>query len=247
MAYVKTTWTDAVTPLSAGNFNKLEQGVADAHTTADAALPAASYTAADVLTKIKTVDGSGSGLDADTVKGYTPVNKAGDTITGTQILNNNVQVSGKDTGATARNLVMTATDNTVRIGDAAILSVIQSSATPGVKIGATDYTMWATDKLRNNSGVLEFYDSGTWKAVGGVKNVQRGLATLPADTTTTLNVTISAVNLSKSFVTISQNGSSNSALAQFAYGRLTSTTNLEITRATNSIVTNVAWEVIESY
>ena len=27
-------------------------------------------------------DGSGSGLDADTVKGYTPVNKAGDTMTG---------------------------------------------------------------------------------------------------------------------------------------------------------------------
>ena len=36
---------------------------------ADAALPAASYTAADILTKIKTVDGSGSGLDADTLDG----------------------------------------------------------------------------------------------------------------------------------------------------------------------------------
>jgi len=33
-------------------------------------LDAASYTAADVLLKIKTVDGSGSGLDADTVDGY---------------------------------------------------------------------------------------------------------------------------------------------------------------------------------
>ena len=32
-------------------------------------LPAASYTAADVLAKLKTVDGSGSGLDADTVDG----------------------------------------------------------------------------------------------------------------------------------------------------------------------------------
>lgn len=34
-------------------------------------LPAASYTAADVLTKIKTVDGSGSGLDADFLDGQT--------------------------------------------------------------------------------------------------------------------------------------------------------------------------------
>lgn len=32
-------------------------------------LPAASYTAADVLTKVKTVDGSGSGLDADLLDG----------------------------------------------------------------------------------------------------------------------------------------------------------------------------------
>ena len=38
-------------------------------TLADAALPSLSYTAADVLTKIKTVDGTGSGLDADTIDG----------------------------------------------------------------------------------------------------------------------------------------------------------------------------------
>ena len=35
-------------------------------------LESSSYTAADVLTKIKTVDGSGSGLDADTLRGTTP-------------------------------------------------------------------------------------------------------------------------------------------------------------------------------
>jgi hypothetical protein len=38
-------------------------------TKADNALPASSYTAADVLTKTKTVDGSGSGLDADLLDG----------------------------------------------------------------------------------------------------------------------------------------------------------------------------------
>jgi hypothetical protein len=38
-------------------------------TKADNALPATSYTAADVLTKLKTVDGSGSGLDADLLDG----------------------------------------------------------------------------------------------------------------------------------------------------------------------------------
>jgi hypothetical protein len=43
MAYVKTTWVDDVTPLSAGNFNNIEDGIedADAEITAhvDAAMP----------------------------------------------------------------------------------------------------------------------------------------------------------------------------------------------------------------
>jgi hypothetical protein len=38
-------------------------------TALDAKLASSSYTASDVLTKVKTVDGSGSGLDADTVDG----------------------------------------------------------------------------------------------------------------------------------------------------------------------------------
>lgn len=56
-------------------------------------LPASQYTAADILNKLKTVDGAGSGLDADTVRGYIPANKAGDTFTG----NINIQKGG-DTG-----------------------------------------------------------------------------------------------------------------------------------------------------
>lgn len=49
---------------------KAVSDVADAaQTAAAAALPATTYTAADILTKIKTVDGPGSALDADTVDG----------------------------------------------------------------------------------------------------------------------------------------------------------------------------------
>ena len=50
--------------ITADKFATAAQGVK-----ADAALPASSYTAADVLTKIKTVDGSGTGLDADLLDG----------------------------------------------------------------------------------------------------------------------------------------------------------------------------------
>jgi hypothetical protein len=48
-------------------------------------LAAASYTAADVLTKIKTVDGTGSGLDADLLRGLAPA----DTNTGSTIVQRN--------------------------------------------------------------------------------------------------------------------------------------------------------------
>lgn len=48
-------------------------------TALDAKLAASSYTAADVLTKIKTVDGAGSGLDADTVDGIEAASLVQDT------------------------------------------------------------------------------------------------------------------------------------------------------------------------
>lgn len=66
------------------------------------ALASSAYTASDVLSKLLTVDGAGSSLDADLLDGqqgsyytnivarlgYTPVNKAGDTITGVLHLTN---------------------------------------------------------------------------------------------------------------------------------------------------------------
>ncbi len=56
-----TAWGTSITDNST-NWNT-------AYTLAQAALPASSYTAADVLAKIKTVDGAGSGLDADLLDG----------------------------------------------------------------------------------------------------------------------------------------------------------------------------------
>ena len=55
--------------------------------TANAALPASTYTATDILTKVKTVDGPGSGLDADTVDGIEGINIAQQTdATGSAII-----------------------------------------------------------------------------------------------------------------------------------------------------------------
>lgn len=55
---------DTVDGMHAADFATAAQGAK-----ADAALPLASYTAADVLAKIETVDGARSGLDADTLDG----------------------------------------------------------------------------------------------------------------------------------------------------------------------------------
>ena len=49
--------------------NHVISNVDGLQTALDAKLPSSSYTASDVLTKIKTVDGSGSGLDADLLDG----------------------------------------------------------------------------------------------------------------------------------------------------------------------------------
>jgi hypothetical protein len=56
---------DTVDNKHASDFATASQG-----SKADAALPASSYTADDILTKIKSIDGSGSGLDSDKVDGY---------------------------------------------------------------------------------------------------------------------------------------------------------------------------------
>ena len=51
---------------------EVDNNFSNLNTQVNAALPAASYTAADVLAKLITVDGSGSGLDADTIRTFVP-------------------------------------------------------------------------------------------------------------------------------------------------------------------------------
>ena len=77
---------------------------------------------------------------------------------------------------------------------------------------------------------------------GGIKNVQRGVVTAASNIT---NVTISAVDLSKSFVTFTMYSYVNGAYYYQTRVRLTSATNLEfqINSFSNSLF--YAWEVVE--
>lgn len=62
MAYTKNTWTDRVSPLSATRLNNLE-------TQYDQVKAELGNNTGDLWTQIKSADGTGSGLDADLVRG----------------------------------------------------------------------------------------------------------------------------------------------------------------------------------
>src|SRR5690606_17607904 len=111
---------------------------------------------------------------------------------------------------------------------------------------------WHDGLLRNNDGVLEFYTGGTWKAVGGVKNVQRGRTqvTLPnpggSVATASVNVTISSVNLSKSHITLGTTRSGHDSAYIYVEARLTSPTTLNVFASGLPTRTyDVPWEVVE--
>ena len=63
--------------------------------------------------------------------------------------------------------------------------------------------------------------------------------------TGTINVSISSVDMSKSFVTVSQRINTAAVDRLMATVRLTSSTNLEINRDDNYSTTFYAWEVVE--
>lgn len=117
---------------------------------------------------------------------------------------------------------------------------------PASGIDAATVSGW---KFQTNAGAVEYNDGTGWKPVGGVKNVQRGVTanTLNVNgTPSVVNVTIAAVNISKSSVVLLTDGNQFSVTTQL---RLTSATNLEIvtTTTTASGAINISWEIVESY
>lgn len=93
-------------------------------------LPAASYTAADVLTKLLTVDGAGSGLDADLLDGQHAsdfVEVAGDTMTGTLVINSPGALSVA--------------------ANADVVSIVGK-----LRVGNTNYAGWMALAQHDNSG-----------------------------------------------------------------------------------------------
>lgn len=88
-----------------------------------------------------------------TLEQGTPVNasnmnklldKTGDTVTGTLLLNNNVQIRGKKTDGSDVLISYVDTANNTILGSTANLTKIHSNANPMTRIGSTDYTFYHT-------------------------------------------------------------------------------------------------------
>ncbi|SDJ92975.1 hypothetical protein [Paenibacillus naphthalenovorans] len=202
-------------------------------------------------------DGAGSGLDADTVRGYVPVNKAGDTMTG-DLLMSGVTRLIRQTNRTSR-IVLDGADGGSASWGAHI--VVEGNDYGGTGLGgnltltpgngkkariydglaSAFYDIWHTGMLRTTNGYLEVLIGGSWRPVGGAVKVQRGQATIPA-ASNTVNVTVSSIpDLTKAYIIISHTGFGNGIRAT-----LTSATNLELYRnQTSSIDTLVTWQIIE--
>lgn len=95
---VSTTVTSQLTSVS-NDVQATSDAVTSLSGAMTAKLDASAYTASDVLTKVKTVDGSGSGLDADTLDGQhaSAFQPAGSYLTGNQTITLTGDASGSGT------------------------------------------------------------------------------------------------------------------------------------------------------
>lgn len=122
---------------------------------ADAALPSASYTAADVLTKVKTVDGAGSGLDADLLDGQqaSAFATAAANITDHSIVRGN----GGAKGIQGSGVLVDDSNNLTGIAAATLSGLLTLSA------GQIKFP--AAQNASADANTLDDYEEGTWTPI----------------------------------------------------------------------------------
>jgi hypothetical protein len=220
------TVTEAGTPVNAANMNQLENAVAAAHVTADAAVKRSG----DIMTGGLTATALAAANNSDAV------------------------LYLEDTGAPSTSFRIKRIFSSRNVGGGSDWLFRQSrpsdNATQDYTItagpGGLSGFIWHAGMLRSSNGFLEWNNGGTWQGVGGVKSIQRGVASASGSGTT--NVTITAVNLSKSIVTLDAVGyNSASDQPNSIYATLTSPTNIAFVGFNGINTLPVAWQVIEHY
>lgn len=190
-------------------------------------------------------------------------NGGGQTIQGAMTLNGNLVVTG--VGAIYANngafyLGNPATGSTL-VGPHTIFNVYgdnlrfyeSGGSNRGVSLNLTQCAngagseLWHTGLLRNNGGVLELNNGGTWTPVGGIKKVQRGTIVIPS-AGGGATASINPVNPDKTFITfptiVTETGESMGGANITA--RLTSPTTVSFSSGP-FIGATASYEVVESY
>ncbi|GGI44377.1 hypothetical protein GCM10008018_06800 [Paenibacillus marchantiophytorum] len=148
------------------------------HPTDTTRLAAASYTASDVLSKLTTVDGLGSGLDADIVRGVNIFQQNQTTHTNAIGLTEAVRwknfgnghvIFDASAGTSPNNTSINNTNSSVP-WQATYPSLMgwNGSQTYGIRVDSArsaDYVNGV--QLRDNAGVLEYFSGGSWLSMGG--------------------------------------------------------------------------------
>lgn len=216
------TITQPGTPVNASVLNHLEQGVYDAHVTADGALQRSGGTMTGVLTSMTNTTGV---LTDSVAKPIMIQSDATHPALATFIRQGNFAGHfGIDT------------DNKWKVG--------------GWSMGAVAYELWHDGRMRvHSSGTyIEWWNGSTWQGVGGVKSIQRGVVGANANGTT--DVTITAVNMAKAQISLDAFGPmqlGDSIHPNTLYATLTSSTNLRFVGQGGVNTAAVGWQVIEYY
>lgn len=168
--------------------NHVISNVDGLQTALDSKLPSASYTAADVLAKVKSVDGASSGLDADLLDGqqgswYAP--KDSPAFTGTPT------TTTATTGDSSTRIASTAYVNAEIANDA--VTKTSSTGAAALPTGTVaERPTGANGLIRYNSDFDQFegYKSGSWSGLGGATGGAGNPAFYENDTVITANYTI---------------------------------------------------------
>lgn len=234
MAYVKTVWAtgDVIT---ATKLNNAENGIEATAIVADAALPKAGGTMSGDIEIDKTTDGSVVVKVSGVEVGRFRVSNLGTLVvsgTGGAVIRPNGNTD------TTNQLNIPATGSMTHAG-----ATVWTAGNDGAGSGLDADKIQGT-QMRFTSGYAEWNDAGTWKAVGGVKSIQRGVTT--TSTTVDVDVTITAVDLNKSNIELSSFTISINSTATFrvASAYLLNSTTIRFL-ATSTTAVSVRWEVIE--
>jgi hypothetical protein len=153
----------------------------------NAALPAATYTAADVLTKLLTVDGTGSGLDADLLDGHT-----------------------SDTAATANTIVLRNSNGDIYAGTVNATTVI-ANLTGNVTGNVTGSL---NGNATNVSGTVAINNGGTGGSSASAARSNLGLGTIAVQAANAVAITGGTISGLGTALAIADGGTGSTSASQ---------------------------------